>query len=228
MVGAGAVVTRDVPPKAIVVGNPARIAGYVDAVARPESYGDVASADGPAVGANLGSRSHAASAPHRSRPARIALRRRVRRRRSVPGQAGLPRLRRARARTSEANMRTSDASSSWCACAAACPWSSTTGSSREEVVLDSPGVGLYIPPMVWGVAVQVLGRRGAHGAGLGALRRLGLPARLRRVSGAGRALSRLARPDHDHADRRHRRAQSTDAAKKYTTANTAIACTLYV
>ncbi|MGZ9710573.1 WxcM-like domain-containing protein [Glaciimonas sp. GNP009] len=31
MVGAGAVVTRSVPPNAIVVGNPAKISGYVDA-----------------------------------------------------------------------------------------------------------------------------------------------------------------------------------------------------
>jgi UDP-2-acetamido-3-amino-2,3-dideoxy-glucuronate N-acetyltransferase len=34
VVGAGAVVTRAVPPHAIVVGNPARIAGYVDTDAR--------------------------------------------------------------------------------------------------------------------------------------------------------------------------------------------------
>lgn len=35
MVGAGAVVTSNVPPNAIVAGNPARIVGYVDAMPRP-------------------------------------------------------------------------------------------------------------------------------------------------------------------------------------------------
>lgn len=37
MVGAGAVVTRSVPPNAIVIGNPAKIVGYVDAVTAKDS-----------------------------------------------------------------------------------------------------------------------------------------------------------------------------------------------
>jgi acetyltransferase-like isoleucine patch superfamily enzyme len=36
LVGAGAVVTKDVPPGAVVVGNPARVIGSVDAIECPE------------------------------------------------------------------------------------------------------------------------------------------------------------------------------------------------
>lgn len=55
MIGAGAVVTKNVPPYAIVVGNPARIVGYVNAIKIPSSPEHPASVagEGTATGAKL-------------------------------------------------------------------------------------------------------------------------------------------------------------------------------
>ena len=52
MVGAGAVVTRNVPPHAVVVGNPAKIVGYVDTVshAASEQTDELVAAAMPTVG----------------------------------------------------------------------------------------------------------------------------------------------------------------------------------
>lgn len=50
MVGAGSVVTRSVPPNAIVIGNPARIVGYVDA--EPDTPSNVKDAESPSITAD--------------------------------------------------------------------------------------------------------------------------------------------------------------------------------
>ncbi|VTU15192.1 dTDP-3-amino-3,6-dideoxy-alpha-D-galactopyranose 3-N-acetyltransferase [Variovorax sp. RA8] len=49
MIGAGAVVTRSVPPNAIVVGNPARITGYVDTDTHAASTHDTQDIAAPGV-----------------------------------------------------------------------------------------------------------------------------------------------------------------------------------
>jgi len=55
MVGAGAVVTRDVPPNAVVVGNPAQIVGYADAQSRrpSEQRPEIAEAPSTVSGVSL-------------------------------------------------------------------------------------------------------------------------------------------------------------------------------
>lgn len=53
MVGAGAVVTRSVPPNAVVVGNPAKIVGYVDALRTSVAHSDSNSSQPASVETNV-------------------------------------------------------------------------------------------------------------------------------------------------------------------------------
>lgn len=148
MVGAGAVVTRSVPPNAIVYGNPARIAGYVNA-----SSTEIAS---------IGDRKNS-SAPQVSRVKGVTLHQLPRVtdirgsltvgefERSIPFAAkryfmvfSVPSV---ETRGEHAHLE--------CHQFLICVSGSVTavaddGTTREEFVLNRPDLGLYLPPMTWG------------------------------------------------------------------------------
>lgn len=149
MVGAGAVVTRSVPPHAIVVGNPARIQGYVE-TARADAPERQATASAPgrtllAVAnshlqrfsefSDLRGRLTAGEAPSDAVP-------------FVPKRWFLVYDVPSReVRGAHAHRR--------CHQFLVCVAGEVTvavddGENRTEVVLDDPTLGIYVPPLVWG------------------------------------------------------------------------------
>jgi UDP-2-acetamido-3-amino-2,3-dideoxy-glucuronate N-acetyltransferase len=152
MVGAGSVVTHDVPPFAVVVGNPARIVGYVDTV-------DVGS-----------ERMTRVELPDREVPTRelrvagASLCRLVRaddlRGSLVSGEVSAhipfqPRRFFSVMQVPSKDVRGAHAHRR-CKQFLVCMCGSLAvvvddGRVREEVVLDDPQFGLYVPPMVWAV-----------------------------------------------------------------------------
>jgi UDP-2-acetamido-3-amino-2,3-dideoxy-glucuronate N-acetyltransferase len=147
MIGAGAVVTSDVPPNAIVTGNPARIVGYVDARGGPNAMLMAAPTElGPAATPVRGASIH-----------RLRLVQDVRGDLTV-GEFGteIPFLPKryfivlgheaAKARGEYALRSTS----LFMLCAAgACAVVADDGTERAEFMLDRPEVGLFLPPMTW-------------------------------------------------------------------------------
>jgi len=148
MVGAGSVVTRDVPEYAIVVGNPAQIKGYANTTHLP-------GASGPTTeqGTNPAESAVAGVSLHRLNKA-VDLRGSL-----VAGETNdqipfaparffvvydVPRL---EARGAHAHHE--------CEQFLVCLTGSVRaivddGTNREEYLLDSPDVALYMPPMIWG------------------------------------------------------------------------------
>lgn len=148
MVGSGAVVTRSVPPNAIVVGNPARIVGYVDSRGQELAPKSVA----PPTGA-LDSDDWAVKLHQLPRVADIRGSLTVGEfDRSIPFEAkryfmvfDVPSV---ETRGEHAHRE--------CHQFLICVRGSVSvvaddGAIRREFTLDRPDLGLHLPPMVWGI-----------------------------------------------------------------------------
>lgn len=151
VVGAGAVVTRDVPPNAIVAGNPAQLQGYVDSIAagRP-----LRSSERGRPGTTHGKLAVKGVVLHR-----LPLIQDIRGNLSV-GEIGkgLPfaphryfvvsDVPNDKVRGEHAHRKLQQ----FLVCLRGrCAIVVDDGRRREEIVLDGPQFGLYVPPMIWAV-----------------------------------------------------------------------------
>jgi acetyltransferase-like isoleucine patch superfamily enzyme len=150
MVGAGAVVTRDVPPGAIVVGNPARVKGWVDS--RPVRDSDTPTIAGPA--STRPSPSLAVRGARLIRQPLIADERGflsfgqtdahipfVPRRYFLIGDVPAGSLRGEHAHRELEQFVVCVAGS--------CRVVIDDGRTREEITLDSPALGVHLGPLIW-------------------------------------------------------------------------------
>ena len=149
MVAAGAVVTRSVPPNAVVVGNPAKIVGYVDAA---RSDVAVMAPTKPEVGATA-TRVAGVKLHHMPRVADIRGSLTVGEfDRSIPFAAkryfmvfDVPSI---ETRGEHAHRQCHQ----FLICVrGSCAVVADDGTNRQEFLLDRPDLGIHLPPMVWGI-----------------------------------------------------------------------------
>ena len=154
MVGAGAVVTRSIPTKAIVVGNPARIVGYVDT--EKNALNENQESPVVRVAANVGvSHSTVAGVTLHRFPLISDIRGDLvvgEFERTVPFVPkryfmvmGVPS---SETRGEHAHRNCHQ----FLICVKGiCSVVADDGLTREEFVLNRPDIGLYLPPMTWGI-----------------------------------------------------------------------------
>ncbi len=145
MIGAGAVVTANVPPNAIVYGNPAKIRGYVDTLEQRSARSVALDGETQELvgGARLIRLTQADDMRGRLTASELT--------RDLPF---VPRRFFVVYRVPSAEARGEHAHRT-CHQFLMCLAGSVTvlvddGTERAQVVLDDPGLGLYMPPMVWG------------------------------------------------------------------------------
>jgi len=150
MVGAGAVVTRSVPPHAVVVGNPARIIRYTDETGSraPTLRSPETAASGVETSAVAGVTLHRA-------PMIRDLRGNLSVRELGDGLPFQPKRYFVVLDVPSREVRGEHAHRT-CAQVLICLRGSVAcvvddGERREEIALDSPEVALHVPPMVWAV-----------------------------------------------------------------------------
>ncbi|MEW9572825.1 WxcM-like domain-containing protein [Rhodanobacter sp. Si-c] len=149
MVGAGAVVTRSVPPHAIVVGNPARIVGYAGAETSPaQKTAASVPAQDPGSSRVNGVRMHMFNAVADLRGSLSA----GEFEREIPFVVkryfivyDVPT---ADVRGEHAHLQCHQF---LIAARGSVHVVADDGRNREEFVLDRPNLGLYLPPMTWGI-----------------------------------------------------------------------------
>lgn len=149
MVAAGAVVTRSVPPNAVVVGNPARIVGYVDAEQEASGY---LSADRRETGVV------------ETRVAGVGLYR-MPRVADIRGSLTVGEFERTIPFAAKRYFMVFDVPSAetrgehahrechqFLICVrGSCAVVADDGHNRQEFLLDKPDVGIHLPPMIWGI-----------------------------------------------------------------------------
>jgi len=150
MVGAGAVVTRSVPPNAIVVGNPAKITGYVNAKPISTNHERISRSDGPSLvhtsitGVTLHTLHEVADIRGSLSVGEFE--------KAIPFKPSryflVYDVPTAETRGEHAHLKCHQflvaVKGSVCVVA-------DDGKSREEFMLDRPNVGIYLPPMTWGI-----------------------------------------------------------------------------
>ena len=147
MVGAGAVVIKSVPPLAIVVGNPARIVGYVDArVTEVPAARTEAAAEGTTLVRGVTTRALTVARDIRGSLAAMEFERQV------------PFAVKRTFFVFDVPSRETRGEHAHRAChqflvciRGSCAVVADDGHTRQEFLLNSPALGLHLPPLIWGI-----------------------------------------------------------------------------